>query len=197
MEPPKAEAIGISSNSRTLCAALDKYRLPRAIVHVANRSFVAWNKAFLAVTGFSDEQLWSLNAKDWVILGNPVAEAPGLVSCVVRTADTERFLNGHAAVGDDGSVYVMPDLEDGTSHAFEQGRLTGSQEERAKIKGLFHDAVSPELLVALFTLAEAEKELTARDAPEAVQLAKVTRLIEKVIEKIVTSLDPQEVVKDH
>ena len=33
-------------------------------------------------------QLWSLNAKDWVIVGNPVAEAPGLISCVVRTEDT-------------------------------------------------------------------------------------------------------------
>src|SRR5215471_20624410 len=96
------------------CAALDNYRLPRAIVHVKNCSFVAWNKAFLSLTGFSDDQLFSLNAKDCITLGNPVAEAPGLVSCVVRTADAERVLTGHASLGDDGSVYVMPDLEDGT-----------------------------------------------------------------------------------
>ena len=175
------------------CAALDNYRLPHAIVHVQNCSFVAWNRAFLSLTGFSDDQLWSLNAKDCITLGNPVAEAPGFVSCVVRTADTERFLTGHASIGDDGSVYIMPDLEDGTSDAFEQGRIIGRQEERAKIKGMFHDAVSPELSVALLTLAEAEKELKAKHAPETDELVKVKRLIDNVIEKIVTSLEPQEV----
>jgi hypothetical protein len=190
MEPPKVETIGISSNSRALCAALDKYRLPRAIVHVENR-FLAWNKAFLTQTGFSDDELARLNAKDWVTLGNPVAEAPGLISCVVRTADTEKFLTGHAAIGDDGSVFVMLDLEDWTSDAFEQGRIIGTREERAKIKQIYHDAVSPELLVALFTLGEAEKELKAKHAREAAELVKVARLIDKVIEKIVTSLDPQ------
>lgn len=83
--------------------------------------------------------------------------------------------------------------EDGTSDVFEQGRVTGRREERANIKGIFHDAVSPELSVALLTLAEAEKELRAKRAPEADELAKVTRLIEKVIEKIGASLEPQEV----
>jgi hypothetical protein len=172
------------------CSALDNYRLPGAIVHAENRSFVAWNRAFLSLTGFSDDQLRSLNAKDCITLGNPVAEAPGLVSCVVRTADTERLLTGHASIGDDGSVYVMPDLEDGISNAFEQGRIIGGQEERAKIKGIFHSAVSPELSVALRSLAEAEKQLKAKHVPEADELAKVTRLIGKVIEKIVTSLKP-------
>jgi hypothetical protein len=63
MKPPKPETIENSPSSRTLCAALDKYRLPRAIMHAENRSFVAWNRAFLSLTGFSDYQLWSLNAK--------------------------------------------------------------------------------------------------------------------------------------
>jgi hypothetical protein len=83
----------------------------------------------------------------------------------------------------------MPDLEDGDSDAFEQGRVIGRQEERAKIKRIFHDPVSPELSAALLTLAHAEKELKAKHAPEADQLAQVRRLIDKAIEKIVTSLD--------
>ena len=91
----------------------------------------------------------------------------------------------------------MLDLEDGTSDAFEQGRIIGRQEERANIKGIFHDAVSAELSVALLTLAETEKELRAKHAPQADELAKVTRLIDKAIEKIVTPLEPQEAVKDH
>ena len=84
----------------------------------------------------------------------------------------------------------MLDLEDGTSDAFEQGRIIGRQEERANIKGIFHDAVSPELSVAILTLAETEKDLRAKHAPEADELAKVKRLIDKVIEKIVTPLEP-------
>jgi len=176
----------LDAEACSCCTALDNHRLPRAIVHVENLSFVAWNRAFLRLTGFSDDQLWSLNAKDCITLGNPVAEAPGLVSCVMRTADSERLLTGHASLGDDGSVYVMPDLEDGTSDAFEQGRIIGGQEERAKSKGIFHSAVSLELSVALRSLAEAEKQLKAKQAPEADELAKVTRLIGKVIEKIVT-----------
>ena len=177
----------LDAEACSCCTALDNYRLPRAIVDVENFSFVAWNRAFLSLTGFSDDQVWSLNAKDCITLGNPVAEAPGLVSCVVRTADSERLLPGHPSMGDDGSVYLMPDLEDGTSDTFEQGRIIGGQQERTKIKGIFHGAVSPELSVALGSLAEAEKQLKAKHAGE---LAKVTRLIGKVIEKIVTSLEP-------
>jgi hypothetical protein len=176
-------------DSRSLCVALDKYRLPRAIVRVETRSFVAWNKPFLTLTGFSGDELANLNAQDWVILGNPVPEAPGLISCVIRTVGSERFITGHAALGDDGSVYVMPDLENLTSDAFERGRMVGSQEERTKIKQVYHDAVSPELLVALFTLGEAERELKATHPREAAEITKVARLIDKVIEKLVKSLE--------
>ena len=115
----------------------------------------------------------------------------------VRTADSERLLTGHASIGDEGSVYVMPDLEDGTLDAFEQGRIIGGQEERAKIKRIFHDPLSPELSAALLTLAHAEKELKAKHAPEADQLAQVRRLIDKAIEKIVTSLERHEAVNNH
>jgi hypothetical protein len=126
-----------------------------------------------------------------------VAQALGLVSCVVRIADAERFLTGHASIGDDGSVYIMPDPEDGTSDTFEQGRIIGRQEERAKIKRIYHDAVSPELSAALLTLAEAEKGLKAKHAPDADELAKVRHLIDKAIEKIVASLERQEAVREH
>ena len=187
----------LDAGAYSCSASLDNYRLPRAIVHVKNRSFVAWNRTFLSVTGFSDDQLCSLNAKDFITLGNPVAEAPGLVSCVVRTADAERFLTGHASIGDDGSVCIMPDLKDGTSDAFEQGRTIGRQEERARIKRILHDTAGPEVSDALLTLAEAEKELKAKHAPEVDELAKVTRLIDKAIEKIVAALELQEAVKDH
>jgi len=187
----------LDPETHSCCTSLDNYRLPRAIVQVTNRSFVAWNRTFLSLTGFSDNQLSSLNVKDCITLGNPVSEAPGFVSCIVRTADPERVLTGHASIGDDGSVYIMPDLEDGASHAFEHGRIIGRQEERAKIKRIFHDPVSPELSAALLTLAHAEKELKAKHAPEADQLAQVRRLIDKAIEKIVTSLEPQEAVNNH
>jgi hypothetical protein len=190
MELPKAETIGILSNSRILCATLDKYRLPCAIVHVANRSFVAWNRAFLRLTGFSEDQLWDMNAKDCVILGDPVAEAPGLVACVLRTEDGERFLTGQASIGDDGSVYVMPDLEDGTSDALEQGRIVGRQEERARIKGVFHEAATPAFSAAIVTLTEAKRRLKAKHAVEAEEFGKAMRLIVEASEKIVDSLEP-------
>jgi hypothetical protein len=82
----------LGAKAYSCCTALDNYRLPRAIVHVENRSFVAWNKAFLS-------------------------------------------------------------------------------------------------------LGAAEKQLKAKHAPEADELAKVTRLIGKVIEKIVTSLEPAKSAK--
>jgi hypothetical protein len=190
MELPKAETIGISSSSRILCATLDKYRLPRAIVHVANRSFVAWNKAFLRLTGFSEDQLWDMNARDCVILGDPVAEAPGLVACVVRAKNGERLLTGQASIGDDGSVYVMPDLEDGTSDAFEQGRVVGRQEERSNIKGVFHETATPAFSTAIVTLTEAKRRLNGKHAAEAEELGKAMRLMVEAIEKIVDSLEP-------
>jgi hypothetical protein len=186
MEPPQPVTL---PNSRALCAALDKYRLPRAMLHVETRSFVAWNKPFLTLTGFSGHELASLNAQDWVVLGDPIAEAPGLISCLIRTADSEKFITGHAALGDDGSVYVMPDPENWTSDAYEWGRMAGSQEERAKIKQVYHEAVSPELIAALATLGEAERQLKATHPRQAAELTKVARLIDKVIEKLAKSLE--------
>jgi hypothetical protein len=188
MEQSKPGTIGILTNSRTLCAALDKYRLPRAIVRIEKRSFVAWNRAFLSLTGFSDDRLWSVNAEDIVTLGNPVFEAPGLVACVVRTADARRSLTGHASIGDDGSVYIMLDPED----AFEQGRIIGRQEEYANVKEIFREAVSPVLSIALPALAEVERELKATHSPQADKIAKATRLIDNVMEKIVRSLNLEE-----
>ena len=39
-----------------LCRYLNEFSLPRAVVDFAEENFVAWNRTFLARTGYSEER---------------------------------------------------------------------------------------------------------------------------------------------
>jgi hypothetical protein len=51
----------LNAGTYSQCAALDKYRLPHAIVQVENRSFVTWNRTFLSLPGFSMNFLFAVS----------------------------------------------------------------------------------------------------------------------------------------
>lgn len=76
-----------------LCRHLDEFALPRAIVDFAEEHFVAWNKTFLARTGYSEEDIRALKPGDIIIeakSGFILGDAEGVES--VPQAENQRLL---------------------------------------------------------------------------------------------------------
>ena len=53
-----------------LCARLNEFALPRAIVDYEAKRFVAWNGRFLTLTGYSEEELQNLEPGKVLLLGS-------------------------------------------------------------------------------------------------------------------------------
>jgi hypothetical protein len=74
-----------------LCRHLDEFALPRAIVNFAQEHFVAWNKTFLARTGYSEEDIRVLKPGDIIVEAasgfvlNNAETAQGLSSTQLRS----------------------------------------------------------------------------------------------------------------
>lgn len=70
-----------------------------------------------------------------------------------------------------------------SSAQFEQGRLVGRQEERARIIKLFHDEVSSTMMAALFAVESAKNALEAQNLPVVLELEKASELLSEAVEK--------------
>jgi hypothetical protein len=75
-----------------LCAALNEFALPRAVVDFERHSFIAWNPKFIEHTGFSEDELKSSKTDDllsfgeaWFPLsGSSEEQAAEYVGCTAR-----------------------------------------------------------------------------------------------------------------
>jgi PAS domain-containing protein len=56
-------------NLQGLCAALNRFALPRAIVNFEQGSFVAWNPKFLEQTGLSEEEIKAVQLEELLTIG--------------------------------------------------------------------------------------------------------------------------------
>ena len=61
----------LSQEAKAICDALDEFRLPRAIVHVEQDCFIAWNTSFEERTGYSADELQVAHLKDLIVIGEP------------------------------------------------------------------------------------------------------------------------------
>jgi signal transduction histidine kinase len=82
-------------------------------------------------------------------------------------------------------------IDDAESHSaeFEQGRLMGEQEERARIIKLFHDEVSSTMIAALFAVEAAKNALDAQNLPEVQELEKASEVLTEAVEKTADVLE--------
>lgn len=192
----------LSKEAAAICDALNEFRLPRAIVHLGQDCFIAWNESFQERTRYSPEELGVAHPKDVVVLCEPdpqleeTVRQPSpevqLVRCTIRCSGQEHFATGYAAKRDDGFVLLMADMINPTTGALEDARLFGREEERSRIMKLFHDEVSPKLLAAVFEVQRAKEELESKGLEEVEAVSKAGEKLIETIDAVTSVLDPDE-----
>ena len=174
------------------CAVLNEFALPRAIVDFEQHSFVAWNPRFLEHTGISEDEIKTSKPEElltftesWLPLSN---ESHGQTVEYVACAARRRFgstpapgflVRSHCKIG-----YVMLDVVDSPSGQFEQGRITGREEERNRVINSFNEEVSSSVIAALFLIETAKSELEEAGLPQAEAVSKASDILTETTEKI-------------
>jgi PAS domain-containing protein len=188
--------------ARLVCGALNEFQLPRAIAHIENDRFLAWNERFKSQTGYSDEDLYSASLTEFIDLGDPDSELSDsglqassnvqLVRFNLRKTHAAPSTTGYAAKRDDGFILLMLDVLNPASGAIEDARVFGQEEERNRIMKLFHDEVSPKLLAAIFEVARAKEDLEAKGLQdESESVSNASEKLNDAIEAVVDVLDPE------
>jgi hypothetical protein len=181
-----------SQNLQELCAILNEFALPRAIVDFERHSFVAWNPRFLEHTGFSEDEMKTSRAEElltfgesWFPLSDEKWQTVEYIACAARRPFGAEpapgfVIRSHGKIG-----YVMLDVFDSSSAKFEQGRNVGREEERNRVIKTFHEEVSSSMIAALFLIETAKSELEEAGLPQAEAVSKASDILAETTEKIV------------
>jgi hypothetical protein len=179
-------------NLQTLCAVLNGFALPRAIVDFEHRSFVAWNPKFLEHAGFSDSEIRDSKPEDLLALGEtwfPLsnesdAQKVEYVACALKRPFGASPAAGFIVRSHEKIGYVMLDVFGASSAQFEQGRVIGREEERTRIVKAFHEEISTPIIAALFLIQTAKNELKEAGSPQAELVSKASEILTETTEKI-------------
>jgi len=184
---------------KRLCARLQEFTLPWAVVDYDNGRFVAWNKGFLDRTGYSADEIPVLEAHTIILLGSDTeCSAPKeaddakdqFLAVAIRVPNKTAAIPGYLATAKGRLCYLMlPDIAATGSIEFQQGRLVGQEEERARIAQAFHDEVSSEVMAAIFKIEVARQKLESSESPHTEVMSEVSELVSEAIEKIAGILE--------
>jgi PAS domain-containing protein len=174
-----------------LCAILNEFALPRAIVDFERHSFVAWNPRFLEHTGFSEDEMKTSKAEELLTFGEswfPLSDEKGqtveYIACAARRPFGADPAPGFAVRSHGKIGYVMLDVFDSSSAQSEQGRNAGREEERNRVIKTFHEEVSSSMIAALFLIETAKSELEEAGLPQAEAVSKASDILAETTEKI-------------
>jgi hypothetical protein len=176
-----------------LCAVLNEFGLPRAIVDFERNRFVAWNQRFLEQTGLSEDEIKSAKPEDLIAFGEswfPLSNETGVQTNEYVACTARKPFGGNPAPGfvvrSQGKIgYVMLDVFDSTSAQFEQGQEAGREEERNRIIKAFHQEVSSSMIAALFLIETIKSELEEAGAPQAEAASKAADILTETAKKMV------------
>jgi hypothetical protein len=173
------------------CAVLNEFALPRAIVDFAHSSFVAWNPRFLDRTGYSEDAIRSAKPEEllafgesWLPLSGDGRQVVEFTSCATRRPSGGDPIPGYAVRTSSKFGYVMLEFPDSPSAQFEQGRVTGQEEEQNRIIKAYNEEVSPSIIAALFLIEEAKNKLEEAGSPQAEPVLKASQILAETSEKI-------------
>jgi hypothetical protein len=181
-----------TENLQQLCAVLNEFALPRAIVDFDRHSFVAWNPKFLEHTGLSEDEVRTSKAEELLTFGEswlPLPDERGgqtveYNACTAKRPDGADPAPGYAVRSHGKIGYVMLDIFDSSSGQFEDGRKAGQVEERDRITKAFHEEVSTSIIAALFLIETAKSELEEAGSPQAEIVAKASDILAEATVKI-------------
>ncbi|MBV8279059.1 MAG: hypothetical protein JO170_27880 [Verrucomicrobia bacterium] len=179
-------------NLQELCAVLNGFALPRAIVDFEHRSFVVWNSKFLEHTGFTETEMKAFKPGDLLTFGEtwlPLSSESDpqkveYVACSVKRPFGASPAPGFIVRSHDKIGYVMLDVFGSSSAQLEQGRTLGREEERNRIVKVFHEEVSSSIIAALFLIQTAKTELLETGSPQAEIVSKASDILTEATEKI-------------
>jgi hypothetical protein len=182
----------------SFCGPLDMFGLPRAIAHLGADRFVAWNKEFVERLRFTPDQMGRISLKERLTFGPSVQRiSPDtddfpieveLSTCSIRSALETEIAHGRVAKRQDDFAYLMLDPLDRGSESFARGQILGQDQERKRILNVLHDALSPHLLVAMFTVRGVQEKIETKDGEEAAQLRQAMDALEKAFARIADAI---------
>ena len=180
-----------------VCAVLNEFALPRAIVDFERGAFVVWNPKFLERTRRSQEDIKSAKPEEVLALGEswlPLSEenqgqAVEFISCTANSPFGAEPTPGYVVRSHGKIGYVMLDVFDSPSTQFDQGRIAGRKEERNRIIRAYHEEVSSSMIAALFLVETAKTELEEAGLPQAEAVARASDILTEATEKIADVLE--------
>jgi hypothetical protein len=175
-----------------VCAVLNEFALARAIVDFERHSFVAWNPKFLEHTGYSEGEIKSAKPEDLLALGEswfPLSDKDEgqpveFIPCAARRPFDADPAPGYVVRTAGKIGYVMLDVSDSPPVQFEQGRITGREEERNRIIKAYDEEVASSMIAALFLMETAKSELEEAGLPQAEAVSKASDKLTETTEKI-------------
>lgn len=181
-----------TENLQKLCAILNEFALPRAIVDFERRTMLAWNPSFLEQTGYSEGEIKSARPEELLIFGEawfPLSEKEEgqrveFIPCAVRRPLGADPARGYVVRSASKIGYVMLDVSESPVVEFEQGRISGQEEERNRIIKAYHEEVSSSIIAALFLIETAKSELEEAGLPQAETVSKASDKLAETTEKI-------------
>ena len=192
-----SEEIPEPTDLQTICSALEQFSLPAALCSIEDDKLVVWNQLFQKASGLSEDELAQAGLSSLILLDETYSglvlendhreHVVRFVPCVLKN----NWLSGRALRRSDGMLLALLGLPVGdvAFEGFIHGHLIGREEERNRTRQLLHDVLSSKLLVASFMAHEIYQNLSAAGSEESKELAKVTKLLQEVIDDIVHGFD--------
>jgi len=186
---------------RTICSALEHFSLPTALCSIDDNKLVVWNQLFQKATGLSEDELAQASLSSLILLdksysglvleNNHTEHVVRFVPCVLKNPLLKEWVGGRALRRSDGMLLAMLGLPVGdvAFEGFIHGHLIGREEERDRMRKLLHDVLSSKIIVASFIAHEIYQSLSATGLEETKEIAKVTKLLQEVIDDIVSGFD--------
>jgi hypothetical protein len=195
--------ISIATDLRTLCTGLEHFNLPAALGQITEDLLTLWNGPFRERMGLTEEQLARVRLSSLLNLDESYAGVAlennhpkhlvRFVPCALKNPVTDETVPGKALRRQDGAVLFLLELPAGDAmfQEFIRGRLVGRTEERIRTRKFFHDLLSSKILVATFAAYAAKDKLSESGAEENKELARVTVILDEVIDAIANAFDEQ------
>ena len=189
----------LPEDSRVICAGLDQFCLPAALIARSTDRFVGWNKSFMEAMGLSIEEISIVPVTEVLQMETPTAEpsdcetAPAPVhpeKCVLKAMSEGPPVTAKMFEREDGYSLLIIDANgaEQSNEDFIRGLLIGKTEEQDRIRQKFHDDVAPQIMAAAFAtevLAERVRQGANQDPEE---LKRIADLISDLVGGIRNSL---------
>ena len=190
---------------RAICSALEHFSLPAALCSLEDNKLVVRNQLFQKGSGLSEDELAQTGLSSLILLDETysglVLESDHpervlrFVPCVLKNSLLNEWMPGRALKRSDGMLLALFGLPVGdvAFEGFIHGHLIAREQERDRTRQLLHDVLSSKILVASFMTHEIYQNLSATGSEDAKELAKVTKLLQEVIDGIVRGFDGSDI----